>query len=450
MAIFSVSGLSSGINYNDMISKILEVERQPIYRLQKKQSTYNEKINVYSDLSTKLSALKSAAENLKSVANFYIKKASTSDSTIFDATAASSAATGNYSISITQLAQAHRIASSGVASETSTISTVSGNFSFKVGSGTTTTISVTTSTTLKDLRDAINTANGDVEASIINDGSASPYKLVLTSKSSGSSNSITITENVTTLGFPTGPVVGGTTLQAAQNASLTIDGLSITKSSNTVTDAISGVTVTLKKTGSGTLSVTNDIDGIKKRVEDFVNAYNDVISTVSTKALYDTSTRTGGPLTGEATPREIVNKLRSIIGSRVSGLPEDMRVLSQIGITTGSDGKLSINSTKLNDKLTTNLTGVSNLFNATGGVAVQVWDYTDTVTDSIDGAVTLRKKGLGTLVDNIADDIIKLKDRLDKREEALSRQFASLESLLGGLISQGAFLSNQITIWGKK
>ena len=186
MATFSVSGLVSGINYDDMIKKIIEVDSQPIILLQRRQADYNKQISVYGDLSAKLAALKTAADSLRTVSSFYTKKASSSDETVFDATAGSSAAAGNYSVTVTALAQAHRVASSIVASEATAVSAVSGNFSFQVGGAAVTTVTVDATTTLVGLRDGINAARGDAEASIIFDGTA--YRLILTSRTSGEAN----------------------------------------------------------------------------------------------------------------------------------------------------------------------------------------------------------------------------------------------------------------------
>ncbi|MDD5762687.1 MAG: flagellar filament capping protein FliD [bacterium] len=441
MATFSVGGLTSGIDYNSMIDQIMKLERQPITRMQSQQADYNKKISVYGDLSAKLAALKTAAEGLKTATGFYARTASSSDATVFDATATSSAAAGNYSIAVTTLAQAHRISSSPVAGESSTVSVAAGNFSFHVGAaGATTTVAVDATTTLANLRDAINAQNGDAEASIINDGTG--YRLVLTSKTSGAANAITVTENVTTLGLPTGPVAGGTQLQAAQDAAFSIDTLSMTRSTNTFADAIGGVTITLTKAGSGTLSVTNDTDTIRKKIEGFVSAYNEIVSLVSTNAVYNTKTKKGGPLTGESTARDVVSRLQAIIGSRVEGLPDGLRVLSQIGIKTGTDGKLSIDSAVLADKLATNLAGVSDLFNATGGVADTVWDYADQATDAISGSLAYRTKGLGTIVSKFDSDISRVEARLAKEETDLRAQFAKLEALLSTISAQSSFLAS--------
>ncbi len=147
-----------------------------------------------------------------------------------------------------------------------------------MGTGDAITVAVDATTTLTDLAAAINTATDDAEASVINDGTG--YRLVLKSAASGAANGITVTANATTLGMPTGPVSGGQVLQAAQDAVFTIDGLPMTRSSNNVEGAISGVSITLKSEGTSTLSVTNDTGAIQEKVTAFVDAYNAVVTLV--------------------------------------------------------------------------------------------------------------------------------------------------------------------------
>ena len=216
----------------------------------------------------------------------------------------------------------------------------------------------------------------------------------------------------------------------------------MTRSTNTFSDAISGVTITLKKEGTSTLSVTNDTASIQKKIEGFVSAYNDIVSLVSSNSTYDTSTNTGGPLSGESTARDVVSRLQEIIGSSVAGLPDALRALSQIGIKTGNDGTLSIDSTVLSDKIATNLAGVSDLFNAAGGVANTVSDYVDQATDANTGSLTYRTKGLGTKVSDINTDISTLEAKLTKEEADLRDRFSRLEALLSTISAQSSFLTS--------
>ena len=203
----SSSGLISGINSDQLISQLMELERAPIKTIQKKQQDYQFKIASFSDISTKISSFKAALDALNSSSKFNVKNASvtkTSDGDdLLSVSASSSAMAGSYSMQVKQLASAATKASQGwVDQNTTAIASSGGTFEFKVGSGgATTTIGVSSTMTLQGLRDAINSASGTgATASIINDGSGSnPYRLILTANSTGSSNSIFITTNTTSL-----------------------------------------------------------------------------------------------------------------------------------------------------------------------------------------------------------------------------------------------------------
>ncbi len=462
MAIISGVGVSSGINYDNLISGLMQLQRQPITRLQSKQSACNQKISVYNQISSKLSALKSTADKLRTTSNFYAKTASVSDPTIMTATAGSSTAAGNYTIGVHSVAGKISLASeekevhSGVASTTTVInSSGSGKVFQYTYAGTQRTLTVEEGATLEGLRDLINNDSGNpgVTAAIFYDGSN--YRLSLTGNSTGSTKTISIDAGTTLDGTGTVDFRSSTFTQSktASDAKFSIDGIDITSSSNTISDVISGVTLTLKKesTSSVTVSITNDTSTISQNIQAFVNAYNDVVSYVSANSTYDSTTKKGGPLFGESTPKDIANRMRGLITSRVTGLPEDMRTFAQIGISTNRDGTLTLNSSTLNIKLSSDLEGVADIFtDSSSGIAKQAYDYIDNVTDTIDGAVTIRTKGLNSTVKDISDDIAKLEQRMDRIEQDLRRQFAGLESLLGGITAQGTFLTNQVTAWGKQ
>ncbi len=464
MSVISGIGLSSGINYDELISSLVELQRQPIYILQDRQSTYNDKISVYNQLSSKVSALKSAADTLRTTSDFYAKTSSVSDSTVLDVSVSSSADVGTYSISVTQLAQAHKIThNTGLSDKDSTTVLASGNtFQFTIN-GETKTITAASDLTLEDLASQINsqtyTGTVEVEATVVNTGtSSSPsYKLILTSNTTGADYGITIDTDQSILDLTDTQASDSDSdgqyrveLKAAQDAVFTVDTMQVTRSSNTVSDVLTGVTFTLKEDGSSaTFTVSNDTETIKGNIEAFVNAYNDVVTHVTSNSVYDTETNTGGPLVGESTSRNVVNNLRNIIISRVTSNPQDMRALSQLGIETDYEtGQLTIDTSTLEDKLSTDLDDVATLFtDSSSGIAVRIYDTADDITDSIDGSIAIRIDGLETLVDDVSDDIREMEERLERMEEDLRRQFAALEMLLGGLSSQGAFISSMMNSW---
>jgi len=212
----STSGLISGLNVSDLISKILDIERRPAQLLQIRQNDYELEIAAVLSLSSKLSSYKASLNNLNYQSTFNTKSASVSKSSsgeeLLSVSASNTASAGNYSVKVNQLASSSKKASDGFVDKNLTaVASASGSFSFKVGlSGAVTTIGVDDTTTLEGLRDAINTAGAGVTASIINDGTGSnPYRLILAADDSGSSNTLYITANDTDLDFANKKIESG-------------------------------------------------------------------------------------------------------------------------------------------------------------------------------------------------------------------------------------------------
>ncbi len=454
MSIVSGVGLTSGIDYNSIINKLIEVERIPVKMLETRKNAYNDKITVYNDLDSKLETLMNAVDKLRTGSNFYEKSVSVSDSTVISASVTNSAESGMYVIEPhsvlgkIQLASADRRTGTTSFSSTTDVVNNSGGdqvFEYTYG-GSTVTLTIANGTTLEELRDAINNDadNPGVMATIINVGT-NDYRLVLTGKDTGSTHTITITSNTTLTGFADSDF----TASSAQDAKFRIGGIDVVKSSNTFSDVIPGVTVTLlsESTSSVSITVNNDVDAIKQNIEDFVDAYNDVVDYIDAKTQYSTLTRSGAELSDETTPDVIMTRLKSIITSRVTGQPSDLRTLAQLGITTDyQTGHLEIDSSTLTDKLTNDLDTVETLFtNSTDGIATELYDYLNNVTDDTSGTIATRIDGLEDLISDIDDKITDMEEHLSNMEERLRKQFAALESMLTEMNSQSAFLSRLFT-----
>jgi len=468
VSIISGIGPTSGINYDNIIRGLLNLERRPIANLQERQTVYNAKVGAFSELSNRLSALRGAVDALRTAANFYVKTASSSDTNALTVTASNIATVGTHRIeplggvapgNTIQLAASDRRTGTTVVSSSTTVINNSGaNRVFEYTyAGVTRNLTVAAGTTLEGLRDFINndTGNPGVTASILQ-VAANDFRLVLTGRDTGASNNITVTGATTLDG------AGGTldfrntafTASTARDARFRLGGVDIARSTNTITDVIAGVTFTLRAetTSAVTISVANDTDTIRRNIEGFVTAYNNIVSHVSANSTYDRAAGRGGPLFAESVARDIVNSLINIATRAVSGLPDSINSLAHIGISTDhTTGMLSINTGVLNDRLSTNLAGVANIFTqSTGGVAVRVHSYTGDTTNTVDGAITLRINGLNSLVRNISDDIIRLGDRLQRTEENLRRQFAALESVISAMTAQQSYLTNLINSWARR
>ncbi|MBI4682657.1 MAG: flagellar filament capping protein FliD [Nitrospirae bacterium] len=453
MSSFTVGGLSTGIDYNDLISKLIAVKRKPIEILENKKSTYNDQISSYSELTSKLSDLKSAADKLKFSYNFYVNTASVSDETVLDATATGTASIGNYSVSVTTLASEEKEAhnGTGLTASSDIVNNSGSNKVFQYTyAGTQRTLTVANGTSLDGLKNLINddTGNPGVNATIVNDGTN--YRLVITGDDTGSAKTITVDAGTTLDG--TGSTVNFTAAsftqtKTAANAAFTVDGLSISRSSNSVSDVITGLTINLKKGGippaTATITVAADRDSIKEQIENFVSAYNDVMTFVSENTAYDATTKISGILSGEGTARSVQNRIRDMVTSGVSGLTGSLSSFAEIGITTNyKTGNLEINSSTLDTKLGSSLDDVADIFtDSTNGIANEIYDYIGDITSTIDGSITLRKEGLQDIIKNITDTIANMEFRIEKSEADMVRQFTALEKLVGSYNTIGNYLT---------
>jgi flagellar hook-associated protein 2 len=450
MSSFSIGGLNTGIDYNELISKLIEVKRRPIEILETKKTDYKSKISTYKELSTKLSELKSAADKLKTSSSFYKKTSTESDSTVLDSAATGTASAGNYSVSITTLASAEKEVHNGTGLTAST-DIINNSGSDKVlqytYGATQRTLTVADGTTLDGLKALINddASNPGVTATVVNDGTN--YRLVVSGNETGATNTITMDAGTTLDG--TGSTVDFTASAFAENktaadADFTIDGLQISRSTNSISDVINGVTLTLmKENSSASVTVAADNEAIKEQIEAFVTAYNDVTSLISSNSTYDTESEEGGIFVGEGTSRNIQSNLRNLVSSSVSGLSGSLSILAQIGITTNyKTGNLDINSTTLDTKLGTNLDDIADLFkDNTNGIATKISDYISDISSTVSGAIELRKDGLQDIIDNISDTIRNMEYRLEKTEDDMVRKFTALEQIVGSYNTISSYLT---------
>jgi flagellar hook-associated protein 2 len=445
MSTLSVSGLASGLDTNAIISALVAVKRAPIDLLEGQKSDLNSKLSAFGTLNDLLNSLETTANSLNSTESFRAKDGSSKDEGVVTVTATGSANTGSFSIVVNQIAKAETFVADGVADQdTTAIASASGTLSFTVGSGSATEIAVTASTTLENLRDAINLANNaGVTASIVNDGSGTdPYRLVLRSDTTGTDGNITFNQNDTDLTFVNS--------QADQDASITLDGIDITTSTNTITDVIEGVTIELVASGSTTFTISNDTDTVTSKINEFVEAYNSVKDFVDNHSTYDPVSKIKGVLFGDSTLLLVEGRLREIMSSSVSGLSGTYTALSQIGIRTNEDGDLTVDSDELSTALDTDFLSVSRVFiededNGTDGVLQQLSDYLDYVTDPIQGLIDVKEDGLQSTIEDIQDLIDDKGDRLLKYEEGLILKYASLESYLSQSQSTADYLTSTLT-----
>ncbi|MDR5702662.1 MAG: flagellar filament capping protein FliD [Armatimonadota bacterium] len=363
-----LSGLISGINTADILNKLITVERAPITRLESRQRSYETRLKAWQDLNTKLLSLKTKAESIQKADGFKVFTATVSDNTILTATTSSSASTGTYTFTVQQLAKAHILGTASTFADKDATDFGTGTITIQVGSNTPVTITIgAANNTLEGIKNAINQANAEVTASIVNDGTG--YRLLITGNNTGAANTVTISHTLTGGTYSLGTF---NTIQVNQDAQIVIGSgagaLTVNKPSNTVTDVVPGVTLNLFKASATPVTVTVDLDkdGIVKKVQEFVDAFNSVMDFIKDKASYDPNTKTAGPLFGQFTVRSVEQDLINMATGIVAGLPAETNALSDVGITLGRDKHLTLDTTKFKDALTTKYNDVVKLFILSG------------------------------------------------------------------------------------
>ncbi|MDD2685021.1 MAG: flagellar filament capping protein FliD [Gallionella sp.] len=471
MATTTSATTSTNIDVNSIVSQLMTVERQPITKLNTKEASYQAKLSAYGTVKSAVSSFQTALQSL-GTSNFQKRTATASDSTVVSAVAASSSVTGTYSLEVSALAQSQKLVAAGQTSSTDAIGTgasttitfdfgtisngtltngVYSGASFTSNGATTQSITIDSSNnTLEGIRNAINAADMGVSATIVNDGSGTPYRLALSSDNSGISNSIKISTDGadaaidTLLAHDPAGVQHFAETATAQNAAFKVNGVSISKTSNTVTDAIQGVTMTLSKltTSPVTLSIANDGAAVSTAVSGFVKAYNDLNSTLKTLSAYNSTTKTGATLQGDATVRTIQSQLRGLLASAVTGAGS-LSTLTDIGVTFQTDGSLAVNQTKLDSKISTNFADIASLFTSTTGYSTTLGSWATNVLSS-DGLIASRTDGLGRSIKDIGTRRAELEARMISIERRYRTQFTNLDTMLSSMNQTSTYLTQQL------
>ena len=442
----SFGGLASGLDSRALIEQLVAINRRPITLIEQRISQYKQKKSIIDKLETMLEDLQDKVEVLKDTDAFLSYSASMNKEDIISVSAGSGAAPGTYLINVLALAKAESEASQGYAdANTTTVGT--GTLSITVGGEQTDITIEPGGDTLAEVVSAINNSDAEVTASILNDGGANPYRLVITANESGTENAISIDASGLS-GGDQGLVFSE--VQTAADASIEVNGISLTRSSNEIDDAIENVTLNLLDTGTDVeLTINPDRDAIKEKIKDFVNAYNSVMSYIDGQFKYNSGLLTGSSLLGDFSLRIVQRRFQSITNGPETYLDIDPDAvfsnLSAIGITSNSDGTLKINDDILGDAIADNVTALSQLFtDEEDGMAVRFYDSIEDITRSFDGLLANRQKGIDRTIRNLNDQIDRLEDRLSRYEQRLVTKFAALEGLMARLQStSNFFMGNQ-------
>lgn len=456
MAISAI-GVGSGLPLDELLSDLRKSESQSLALIQSRQSDVQSKLSAYGKLKGSVEQLQTAAKALDNPDIWGALKASASGDS-FTAKASTDAVAGNYQVHVQQLATTQTLASAGVADPTSAMGS-GGQISFTLGDGSQHTVTLSgNNTSLEDIAQAINKQSKlGIQASILNDGTESPYRLLLSTTQTGTDaaiSAINISGNSggqnqlqQLLGFGESAPESTITEQAASNAQLSINGISLHSQSNTIDNALQGITLQLNKTSdeAARLSVTRDDKAAQKAVHDFVDAYNSLQKNLRSLSSYDVENNKASALTGDPLVRRLQSQVREAL--MLSGQSGPIRSLNDLGIQSSpSNGQLSINEDTLNSALRDNVDAVKNLFTHSNQSLV---NRVNTVTNSFlrpDGAFDSANKSATRQINDLKKQYEVNQARIEARMETYRRQFTALDSMVAQMDSLSVYLNQQLSM----
>ena len=441
MASISALGIGSGMDLNGLLDQLAAAERQKLQPITLQKQVQQAKISAYGRIESALSSFQTAADKLGKAETFQGVKSTTAGASV-TAAASATAPIGTYQINVIDKAQNYSIATAGVADLTSNLG--AGELNFTFGDGETLNVSISAgSSSLSDIRDAINAANGGVQASIVNDGSGTPYRLVLASSQTGTDAAIS---SIDFGDLGTELSLDGLTERTAQNALVNVNGIVITSQTNRVEGAIQGVTLDLQEEGSSTVSIARDNEQTEEAVKNFVTRYNNLQSVIGELTRFGGEGGNNGQLLGDATLRTVQSRMRNIISSGVED--GNFRNLRDVGIDIGVDGRLTLDESKLSALTANNMVDLKTFFAGTsegGGLTGKI-DVSISQLLQDNGPIKNTKKGLEASIKRLDDRFLRMEETIGATIARYRTQFSQLDSMIANMNSTSDYLMQQFDI----
>ena len=411
----------SNIDVQSIVSGLMDIERRPIKKLEAKTSDTKSRISALGDLKSAIYKLESAASDLQKPGTLAKFTATSSDKAVATATVTSLDTIENHSITVEKLATTHRLASQTTYT-TATDTVGAGTYHYEVGGkGFDITLDAGQDT-LTDLKNAINrsSANKGVSASIIqvDDG----YKFVLSAQKSGSANAITADGS-------------WDEISTASDATISIDGIQVHPSSNTLKDVIPGITIELKSLGSTELSTSADKEAMAESMKAFASAYNDLQNTM--KKL------DSGKLKGEGLSLSIESAIRNKFFGQYESSEGTQSSVFDFGMTFDKEGALSIDTGKFNDAIDNNFFGLYHFFTGDNGFSSQLKSTLKDLTSS-NGLIAGRKNSYYDRIDGYNRQTDRLEMRMTSLRARYLKTYSELDSLLGSVSSTSKSMAQQL------
>ncbi|TAN30320.1 MAG: flagellar hook-associated protein 2 [Castellaniella sp.] len=448
-SLFSSMGVGSGLPLGTLLTQLQTSEEAALQPIQSQEGVVSATLSAYGQVQGAVTALQVAAQALTTPGTFNALQTSVTGSG-FTASAGAGAVAGQYSVTVDQLAKSQTLVTSGQASATAANGT-GGTVTLTLGDGSTHTLDMTgKDTSLNGLVSAINADPSlGVSATLINDGSSTPYHLLLIANGTGTQAAVKSISSSngslqSLLGFTQGSA-SSVTESAAANAQLHIDGIAVTSQSNTVQGAISGVTLTLNAVNAtpSTLAVTQDNTKVTDAVQGFVNAYNTLQSTVQSLTAYDTTSNSGSVLTGDSLALQVQSQTQSALDTFLPG--GTISSLFQLGVSSDpTTGKLSLDTTALSQALAKDPTGVQNVLGGTAGVGKAVQTLTTNMLET-GGLFSNADSSLNQTLKDLQSQYTEMSNRISADMSNYRQQFTALDSMVAQMNSLSSYLTQQLS-----
>lgn len=456
MAGISFLGSYSGVDQTT-IDQLMAVEKMPLVQMSQKKTKYESQQNAWKDVNTRLDSLMTKLKDLKYSATYMSKTATSSDNSVVSGTANSDALNGSYQISVTTLASSTRVIGANVLAEGQDNSTelgLTGSFTIENDDAVSTEITIEATDSLASIVDKINDSSETIGigATII-DG-----RIVMQDQETGTRN-ITLTDVVGSEGTLDSLELGAaSTTVTGDNAQFSVNGIDIVRSTNVITDAVEGLSLTLsKETAVGeyeTITVGADTSSAVEKVQAFVDQYNSTLlflQDANSVGDLDATVSGAGALAGDPTLQRMISSLRTNIGGSISGLDSSIGDLSQLGIKTiDRFGQLTFDSSSFVSELTSDPENVKNFFYDTDiednkiGFEAKMETYLNSLLATGTGIVDIKEDGLERSLKDIEKQVESFNNRMELREQYYIRMFTRLDVALQQAEAQTSWLSSQL------
>lgn len=442
----NLPGVGSGLDINSLVQQLVAAEREPTeQRLRKTENETRTQISALGALRSALSSLDATLKKFEGTGGISSRKATVGDGAGFAASASNSAAVGEYQVEVERLASAQKWQSAPVAlnNDGSRAQLGHGRLTITLGDQAPITVEITQGQgTLADIRDAINDQGGalGVSATLVR-GDAGEV-LVLSSNRLGSDSALQVTTSGGDGGLAVLDTVTGTMTEKspAQDAVVIVDGVRRTVASNTVTDAIEGVTLTLTEAAAGrpfTLEIGTDAGALKSAFDEFLKAYNAALGLLRTQTDPGKPGSSGGPLRGDAAARGLLQSLRNTLGTHYAEA-------ARLGLKTATDGTLSLDASKFDAALTSDPLAARNLLSKADGLGAalraRLEDYIGT-----DGVLDTRSDTLNDRLRRVTTDREALDRRMGSLEARLRAQYTAMDTFIAQLNATSQFLVQRLS-----